>query len=302
MIRIDKGRSCKPFLKWVGGKGQLVESLTTYMPDTSLAGTYHEPFLGGGALFFALQPEGAQLYDLNYELVNTYIQVRDRVEDVIEHLVRLQAKLDAGEHQTLYYQIREQFNTSKDLRDRRIAQDVEMAAWFIFLNRTGYNGLWRENKKGKYNVPAGRYKNPRCLYQGPLLAASLALQSASIHHADFTAVEHKALPGDFVYFDPPYIPRSATEDFTAFVGAGFDGRDQVRLMELAQRLATSGVRVMLSNSHTPMTEELYRDFIQLTVYARRNVNSKGHKRGKVPELVMLGGFGTLAETQTQEAS
>jgi DNA adenine methylase len=235
-------------------------------------GTYHEPFVGGGALFFAVRPARAVLSDNNARLVRTWRGVRDRVED----LIRL---LKTYPHDKKFFlEMRE--------RDIDAASDVEVAAWFIYLNRTAFNGLYRVNSKNKYNVPFGRYVNPTICDEPTLRACSRALRGASIEHEDFEAVLARAKAGDFVYFDPPYVPLSATSDFTSYTAEGFSAEDQRRLRDVARTLKERGVHVLLSNSSAEFVRDLYEGFHVEEVAATRYVNCQADGRGPVVELVI----------------
>lgn len=261
----------RPFIKWVGGKRQLVERMKRYVPDRF--GTYHEPFVGGGALFFELLPPRAILSDVNERLIRTYRGVRDEPEKVIERLreyphekeffLEMRAKdIDASEH------------------------DDEVAAWFIYLNKTGYNGLYRVNSRNIFNVPFGDYKNPRICDAGNIRACSRALQNVKLEVSSFDAVLDRAKPGDFVYFDPPYVPLSVTSYFTSYTSQGFDMQDQVELRDVALELKKRDVHVLLSNSSAEAVRELYSDFERIEVGATRMVNSKADARGSVIELLI----------------
>jgi DNA adenine methylase len=260
-----------PFIKWVGGKRQLLPAILPHVPKSF--GTYHEPFLGGGALFFAMQPKRAILSDGNARLVRTYWGVCNSVNDVIQLLKTYPYDRD------FYYRMREQNADS--------LQNHELAAWFIYLNKTGFNGLYRVNRSGGFNVPFGRYTNPTICDEPNLRACSYALQSASIVHSDFGCVLDRAVRGDFVYFDPPYVPLTATSSFTSYTSDGFEMADQRRLRDVALVLKRRGVSVLLSNSSAPAVFELYRDgFTIETVDARRCVNSKASARGAIKEVLI----------------
>ncbi len=271
----------RPFLKWVGGKTQLLAQMEPLLPPTFKR--YFEPFVGGAALFFDLQatrrltkPAGtgsrAFLRDVNTELVDCYVAVRDDVEAVIEALREHRYESD------YYYEVRALKPAGLPLPER--------AARTIFLNKTGYNGLYRVNKSGQFNVPFGRFTKPLFCDVDNLRACSRALQCVSIDAGDFASVLEHAKKGDFVYFDPPYVPLSPTSDFTAYIPGGFREPEQRKLAEVFAKLASRGVNVMLSNSDTPLVRELYRDFMIDTVYASRSVNSDITRRGKLKEVVV----------------
>lgn len=263
--------SARPFVKWVGGKRQLLSELVPRVPSDY--GIYHEPFVGGGALFFHLRPERAVLSDTNERLVRAYRGVRDAVEEVIDLLQG-------------YPHDRDFFMKMRGVDiDRR--SDAEVAAWLIYLNRTGYNGLYRVNRRNVYNVPFGDYVNPTICDAENLRACARALRRAELRCEPFEAVTHRARPGDFVYFDPPYVPLSASSSFTSYTSAGFGMQDQARLRDVARALIGRGVRVLLSNSSAPAVFELYRDGFELVVVgATRAVSCRGTGRGRVQELII----------------
>ncbi len=261
----------RPFLKWAGGKRQLLPALLRHVPGRY--GTYFEPFLGGGALYFALQPRGAVLADTNLRLIRTYRGVRDDVEGVIE---RLRTYPHDAE---FFYAMRE--------RDIDAAGDAEVGAWFIYLNRIAYNGLYRVNRRNRFNVPFGRYANPTICDADNLRACAAALAGVDLRPGDFDQALRDARRDDFVYFDPPYVPLSPTASFTSYTSQGFGPDEQVRLRDRARRLKESGVHVLLSNSSTDFVRELYGDGFHLEeVAATRLVNSRSSRRGPIPELVM----------------
>jgi len=270
------GVRSKPFLKWAGGKGRLLPELIARLPK-SFAG-YHEPHVGSGALFFELASRGvlSQVYlsDSNPSLIDTYVAVRDQVEDVIAILKKHQKKHD----QDYYYLVRALDPSRLPLAGR--------AARVIYLNRTCYNGLYRENKSGQFNVPFGRYENPTICDGANLRNVSRALSEVDIARRGYVSVIDWAKPGDFVYFDPPYHPLSATSSFTAYDRNGFTADDQRGLHDVFAELARRSVSVMLSNSDTPLIRELYAGFNIDRVYASRSINSKGNRRGKIAELIV----------------
>ena len=264
-------RDPRPFVKWVGGKRQLLDRLVRYIPERF--GTYHEPFVGGGALFFHLRPERACLSDSNERLIRTYRGLRDDPERVIELLRE--------------YPHDKEFFLEFRTRDIDASEcDAEVAAWFIYLNKTAYNGLYRVNSKNIFNVPFGDNKNPNICDADNIRACSRALQTAKLEVGDFETVLDRAKPRDFVYFDPPYVPLSVTSAFTSYTRDGFDMNDQVRLRDVALELKKRGVYVLLSNSSAPAVRELYADFELIEVRARRAVNCKVEGRGEVKELLI----------------
>jgi DNA adenine methylase len=254
----------------------LLDELVGRLPP-AFAG-YHEPFAGSAALFFRLARDGrlhsASLSDGNAELIDAYRAVRDGAEAVI-------ALLGAYPYdRTFYYSLRAQDPQALDLPAR--------AARVIYLNKAGYNGLYRVNRRGQFNVPFGRYKNPRICDAGNLRAVSAALQGLELSCAPFEAILGRARPGDLVYFDPPYAPTSATAHFTAYQAGGFSSDDQRRLRDVCQELAGRGVHVMLSNSDTELVRSLYAGppFHVHQVWAGRAINAQAQGRGKVPELIV----------------
>jgi len=270
-----------PFLKWAGGKRKVVPHLRPLLPERF--GTYHEPFVGGGALFFDLAAAAAPpmervvLCDGNQRLMRCYRAVRDDVDQVI----RLLELYTAAHSKDFFYAFR-----STDIDS---GTDYEVAAWLVYLNRTAFNGLYRVNQKGGFNVPFGKYVNPIICHDEHLRACSALLQDVELNHESFEAVLERAKPGDAVYFDPPYMPLTETAQFTSYTSGGFGYDDQVRLRDVALELAGAGVRVLLSNHDTPKVRELYSEerFELHVVPVARAINSRGSKRGKVDELVIV---------------
>ena len=274
----------KPFIKWAGGKTQLLPQLRAAAPQR--IATYYEPFLGGGALFFALQREGrferAVLSDSNAELIEAYTQVRDNVDDLVEALAVHQRKYRGAQGGAEYYY---------RIRAKRPACAVGRAARLIFLNKTCFNGLYRVNSSGQFNVPHGSYTNPTICDGEGLRAASEALRGVELRCADFTEAIAAAESGDFVYCDPPYVPLSETANFTAYTATNFNTADQQRLAAAAASARERGVNVLLSNSGHPEVAQLYRDagFQLDTVNAMRAINSNGAERGAVREYLIRAG-------------
>ena len=294
-------RPAGPVLKWAGGKRQLIPQLRRFVPATITR--YWEPFLGSGALFFdlcatgRLDPAAAHLSDDNADLIGTYLRLRDAAEAVLVALSRL-AEHHANEARAHYYRIRdEQFNP---LRRQWVAgggeamtYPVELAAMLLYLNRTGYNGLFRLNAAGDFNVPAGRYDAPRIVNAERIRAAAALLARANVRRAPFDAALADAGRDDVVYLDPPYAPLSKTSNFRSYTAAGFDADDQERLHDLVVRLASNGAQVILSNSTAPEIVKLYDDRASrrvglrcFRVAARRAINTRADRRGVVDELVV----------------
>ena len=261
--------------------------LLSRVPDTIR--TYVEPFAGGAALFFTLAEarltggrsgnkkkrafERAVLADKNEDLVACYRAVRDHVDDLIEALRPYHYDRD------LYYEVR--------ARDPRKMDEVTRAARLLFLNRTCYNGLWRVNSKGKFNVPFGAYKNPTILDPDALREASKLLEGVEILHGDFATATKGLRRGDFVYFDPPYVPVSKTADFTAYSADRFGAEEQTRLRDRMLELQSKGVQALLSNADTAETRKLYSPFRTEVVLAPRNINRDASKRGDIAELLVM---------------
>lgn len=264
-----------PFLKWAGGKQRLLPRYKLYLPPSASIRRYFEPFTGSAAVYFYWQPKPALLSDRSAHLMDLYRTVQADVEGVIRALEPHRNEAD------YYYAIRAQ--NPADLTA------VARAARLIYLNKTCYNGLYRENSKGAFNVPFGRYKNPKICDKERLRAAAHALQGVKLCAADFADILAKAGKGDFVYLDPPYAPLSATSSFTSYNRYGFDNGDQCRLAQTVHDLSTRGCKVMLSNSSAPLIYELYdgRGYHLIPIPARRNINSKADRRGPITELLIL---------------
>ncbi|CAN5146088.1 DNA adenine methylase [soil metagenome] len=264
-----------PFLKWAGGKSQLLSTFDKFYPKTF--NRYFEPFLGGGAVFFSLAARNhglkAVISDCNDELINCYVMLRDQPDAVIEEL---------REHRNdihYFYKIRELISEELD--------DAERAARMIFLNKTCFNGLYRVNRKGQFNVPFGRYKNPKLVDVQNIHAVSRVLSNAQIVCQPFEKVVSKARQNDFVYLDPPYHPLSSTSNFTGYTKGAFNFGDQERLAEVFKSLSQKGCHVMQSNSDIAAIRELYSGFRIETVQAHRAINCNGEKRGRINELLIL---------------
>lgn len=262
----------RPFLKWAGGKSKLIQQYSPYFPQEFK--NYYEPFLGGGAVFFNLLPSSAILTDINPDLINTYLVVQNHVDDLIVLLQEHQAR----HCKEYYYQV----------RDRTYTSQVEKAARLIYLNKTCFNGLYRENRSGKFNVPIGRYKNPNICPADLLRCASNNLKYSQIEVRSFDAVLEYAIGrDDFVYFDPPYHPLSYTSNFTSYSRYAFGENEQIKLRDTFAQLAKRGVKVMLSNSDCPFIRDIYSGFKIYSISADRSINSNASKRGKILEVVIL---------------
>ena len=272
----------KPFVKWVGGKRQLLKQFKElglyppedFNPDTA---TYFEPFVGGGAVFFDLLPKKAVLSDMNFELVTAYNVIKNDVEALIKELKKYKYSKE------FFLEMRQKI-TSK-------MTDLKVAARFIYLNRTCFNGLYRVNSKGGFNTPFGKYNNPLICDEENLRKISKALQKTKILHQSYKKVLDKAKKGDFIYFDPPYHPVNSTSSFTSYTSEGFFAEEQKELSEIYYKLHKRGCFVMLSNSDTPLINELYswldKKIKVNKVDAGRAINSNSKRRGKIKEVLVI---------------
>ena len=263
-----------PIVKWIGGKRQLMFELLKNMPQNY--NRYFEPFIGGGALFFELQPDNAYISDMNEELINLYQVVRDNVDELITDL----QKHDISKE---YFMEIRNIDRTEDYENW---SDVQKASRFIYLNRTCFNGMYRVNSKGEFNVPFGHYKNPRIIDENNLLNCSNLLQRTEIKHADFSEILTKVQKGDFVYFDPPYVPLSETSSFTSYTKGGFDIDMQFKLRDVCDELDSMGVKFLLSNSDTKLVNELYESYNIKKVFASRQINANADGRGKITEVLV----------------
>jgi DNA adenine methylase len=267
-----------PIVKWVGGKTKLLPELVQRIPER--VGTYYEPFVGGGALFFRVAPRHAVLADINADLIALYTAIATDVAAVIR---RLQHHRDVHDERH-YYEMRARWN------DHDIAWSAaDRAAAFIYLNKTCFNGLWRVNRAGDFNVPIGRYTDPPICVPDALRVAHTALARAELRCCDFRAAVADAARGDFIYFDPPYDPVSPTANFTSYTAGAFGADDQRALAQTARELVARGCRVMLSNSDTPFVRGLYKGFRIDRVKCVRAINSDASRRGEVDEVIVWAG-------------
>jgi DNA adenine methylase len=276
---VPRKKETRPFVKWAGGKAQLLEAFERFFPANF--GVYHEPFLGGGAVFFHLVNRRARfeaiLSDTNAELINAYRVIKGQVDDVITLLENHRAEYRADPRNYFY-----------SVRASEPEPKVERAARLIFLNKTCFNGLYRVNKKGEFNVPCGWYLDPSIFDEENLRSVSTALgwSDTKLRVADFEEATKDAKKGDFVYFDPPYHPLSKTSSFTGYTREDFTEKDQERLATKFRELDRKGCLVMLSNSYTPRVFDLYEGFEIQTVHATRMINCKAEGRGKIKELIV----------------
>ena len=269
----------EPILKWAGGKRQLLSEITGLFPTSYEA--YHEPFVGGGAVFFDLNPPAGTINDLNARLMRFYEVVRDHPDALIE-------ENKTHEHaEEYYYQARTEFNDLRTHSPLTTDERIREASLLLYLNRTCFNGLYRENSDGEFNVSFGRYTNPDWVQDQRIRQASRTLQDTALFNTDFKYVLAEATSGDLVYFDPPYEPVSKTADFNSYQAEGFDREDQRRLRDVAVELAAQDVAVVISNS-PPVTElyEGHEAFAVTYVDAVRAINSDASSRGEVAEVLI----------------
>ncbi|MDR3051499.1 MAG: DNA adenine methylase [Oscillospiraceae bacterium] len=274
---MKKNKLAAPVLKWVGGKRQLLDVLTPLLPKRIT--TYCEPFVGGGALLFSLQPDVAFVNDINSDLIRVYDVIKTNVEALITALQAFKNEAD------VFYAVRD---WDRDKKKYPSLSDIEKAARILYLNKTCYNGLFRVNNAGEFNSPFGNYRNPNIINAPTLRAVSLYLNTATIRLSSLDYAEVLAtLPkGTFVYLDPPYDPVSDTSSFTGYSKAGFTRDDQIRLRECCDTLNARGLKFMLSNSATDFIREQYAAYHISVVQAKRVINSDATKRGEVDELVV----------------
>lgn len=287
----------KPFLKWAGGKGQLLDTFDKMFPQELIEGkikTYIEPFVGGGAVLFHIlqnyKIEKAQINDINKELINCYRCIKADVEKVIKPLSILEKEYLSSENRNKYfYNVRERYNQIH-LNGH---YDYEKCADFIFLNHTCFNGLYRVNKEGKFNVPHGKYKKPLICDKENLRLCSQLLQKVEINFGSYEQVLEKADANTFLYFDPPYRPLLENNSFVSYDKAGFDDIDQIKLSQNYRNLNKQNCLLMLSNSDPKNINEkdnffddLYKSFNIERVYAKRMINCQANKRGNITEIVV----------------
>ncbi len=281
-IKPNFAKPCCPFIKWVGGKRGLLTQILPLFP--SEFENYHEPFLGGGAVFFELYSRGLLedknifLSDINDELINAYLHVKENPTKLISEL----KKYKQNHSKDFYYHTR---SLDREVNFKK-TPPIKRAARFIYLNKTCFNGLYRVNAKGYFNVPMGSYKNPNIADEEAIYRASEALQNATIKCQSFTDVLNDATSGDFVYFDPPYYPLTPTANFTSYNQDGFLEAEQIKLFEVFKELSDRGCKVAQSNSDTEFIKELYKAFDINIVMMNRFINSNKYGRGKVKETLI----------------
>ena len=274
---MKKNKLVAPVLKWVGGKRQLIETFSPLLPKRITS--YCEPFVGGGALLFHLQPNTAYVNDINKDLIGVYAVIKQNVDGLIEELKKHKNEAD------YFYSVR---NWDRDKEKYQSLSDVEKAARILYLNKTCYNGLYRVNNAGEFNSPYGYYRNPNIVNAPVLRAVSAYFNAADIHFSsiDYSEVLSSIKKGTFVYIDPPYDPVSETARFTGYAKGGFSKNEQIRLRQCCDELNRRGIKFMLSNSATPFIMEQYAGYNITVVQAKRAVNSVGSKRGGVDEVVV----------------
>lgn len=268
----------KPFVKWVGGKRQLLPAISNKIKKAKRYTTYYEPFVGGGAVLFDLQPSNAVINDSNAELINAYRMIKEKPDSLIARLKKYKNDEDC------FYRVRALDRTE----EYNLLSDVDRASRLIYLNKTCYNGLYRVNQQGFFNSPFGHYKNPNIVDENGLHHLSTYLNENNIvfKTGDFEDCLENITSGSLVYFDPPYDPMTTTSNFTGYTSNGFTAQDQKRLARLCARLDKKGVKFILSNSKTPLILDLYEQFEISTVFAKRSVNSNALKRGDVEEVLI----------------
>lgn len=274
---MKKNKLVAPVLKWVGGKRQLIETFSPLLPKRITS--YCEPFVGGGALLFHLQPSTAYVNDINTDLICVYTVIRDSVDELIGELKKYKNEAD------FFYSVRD---WDRNREKYNSLSDVERATRILYLNKTCFNGLYRVNNAGEFNSPFGNYRNPNIVNEPVLRAVSSYFNSATIHFSslDYAEVLSQMKKGTFVYLDPPYDPVSETSSFTGYSKGGFSKEEQIRLRQCCDDLHKRGIKFMLSNSATPFIKEQYSNYNIKVVQAKRAINSVGSKRGDVDEVVV----------------
>jgi DNA adenine methylase len=274
-----KNPLARPFLKWAGGKRQLLSEILKYTPPASKIRTYYEPFVGAGALLFELQPKKAIINDTNSQLINCYDVIKNNLEGLFEELSKHKNEKE------YFYSIRELDRTPQ----YENLSDIEKASRIIYLNKTCYNGLFRVNNQGQFNTPFGKYKDPKIRDETVLKAVNKYLNTSDVTflNVDFEEAVSTAKKGDFIYLDPPYDPISDTSSFTGYDINGFGKEEQKRLKDTFDELSKKGIKCILSNSKTPFITKLYEEYEIISVPAIRSINSKASKRGQIEEVLVL---------------
>lgn len=277
--RMSKNNNVKPVLKWVGGKRQLLDDIKPFIPKHIT--TYIEPFIGGAAVLFELQPTKAIINDYNTDLINVY----EVIKEDLENLLTLLEEHNLNNSEKHFYEVR---SWDRDEYQYSQLSRVEKAARIIYLNKTCFNGLYRVNSKGEFNTPYGKYENPNIVNEVRLRAVSEYLNDNNIKimNEDYTEALKYQRKGSFVYLDPPYMPISETSAFTSYTENGFDLEEQIRLKKVCDNLDKRGISFLQSNSDTPFIRDLYKDYNIKTIRAKRSINSKGNGRGEINEVLI----------------
>jgi DNA adenine methylase len=278
MLRIRKNNKLAlPFVKWVGGKRQLLNEIEKHIPEQF--SRYYEPFVGGGAVLFHVQPKNAVINDSNEELVNLYNIIKESPEELIEDLKKYKNE------EKYFYEVR---GIDREKEKYLELSNIQRASRIIFLNKTCYNGLFRVNSSGEFNSPFGRYKNPNIVNDVMIRIVGnyLSKNDIQILNTDYEKSLSKIRKGAFVYFDPPYDPISDSSSFTGYTKNGFDRTEQERLKKVCDKLNDKGVKFLLSNSSTEFIRDLYKDYNIFSIKAKRAINSKGNGRGETTEVLV----------------
>jgi len=277
-LRKNRYNLVTPVLKWVGGKRQLLPEIRKYIPQN--ISIYYEPFVGGGAVLFDLQPTKAVINDVNQELINLYEVIKNDVESLISELRQFKNE------EEFFYDVR---GWDRDSDKYKSLTNVERAARIHYLNKTCYNGLFRVNSSGEFNTPFGRYKNPNITNEVTFRAVSKYFNNADVSflNSDFEKAVKEIRKGAFVYFDPPYDPVSNSANFTGYAEGGFNRDEQMRLKTLCDELNNKGIKFMLSNSSTEFIRDIYKEYKLITLKANRSINSNANGRGEIDEVLVM---------------
>lgn len=278
MSKLQKNKLIAPFVKWVGGKRQLMSEIVELLPNTISRYQHVEPFIGGGSVLFHLQPRNAVINDFNAELINTYLVIKNHPEDLIKDLKK-------HKNEAEYYYAMREIDRTENFSNLDL---IERASRIIFLNKTCFNGLYRVNNAGEFNVPFGKYKNPNIINEPVIRAVShyLNTNNIEIFNKDYLEILANTKKNSFVYLDPPYHPISESSNFTGYIKGGFNMEDQIRLREACDLLNNKGIKFLLSNSASDFILEQYKNYDIQIVKARRAINSIAIKRGDVEEVLI----------------
>ncbi len=273
-----------PFVKWAGGKSRVVDQIAKFFPSADQFGSYYEPFLGSAALYFAISPRKGRLNDQNKTLINTYVVIRDSVELLIVELNKLQQEYyscaDIDQKKQYYLDRRLEFNSIST------PKSIRKSALFIFLNKTGFNGMYRENNSGQYNIPFGKHNRPLICDEINLRVVSGDLSDIDLTSTSYEEAIKDVKPKDLVYLDPPYYPLNPTSNFTEYQAGGFSVDDQKKLRDIFEQLDKQGCYVVMSNSACKEIDELYDGYNISRIQVARAINSKSNKRGKIDEAII----------------